>query len=373
VKEQAGAVREKRDPASYVPVRPHWIGWAFLLGLLLFGAMFFFADAHKLWQTLSDADVWLLPLPVLCVIASYLTMARSYQGIGRAAGYDVSMREMLKITFVANSLNYIVATGGLSGFAARMYFFTRLSIPSGTAVIISLAQTFMTNVTLLFFVIAGFGYLFTSHTLQGSALVVTSILLAFFATAALVASLLLLHPRLRRRTLFVFGQASYWVMRRLLAHRAPARTHIWRYQFNLNRGIAFLLSRKRQMVGPLAYIIFDWMFTLLILHTSFLAVRYPIRLSFVIVGFAVGIVLSLASLIPGGLGIMEGSMAAVFASLGVPFETAVVAVLLFRAIYYLLPLLFSLFFLHGMFVQGSHVGDELAAGDPPAHEQAPRS
>jgi len=371
VNEQAGAVREKRDPASYVPVRPRWIGGALLLGLLAFGAMFFFADARKLWQTLSDADFRMLPLPILCVIASYLTMARSYQGISRAAGHDVPMREMLKITFVANSLNYIVATGGLSGFAARMYFFTRLSIPSGTAVIISLAQTFMTNVTLLFFVITGFGYLFNSHTLQGPALVVTALLLTLSVTAAVVASLLLLHPRLRRRTLFVLAQATYWVMRRVLPHRAPARTHIWRYQFNLNRGIAFLLSRKRQMVAPLAYIILDWMFTLLILHTSFLAVRYPIRLSFVIVGFAVGIVLSLVSLIPGGLGVMEGSMAAIFASLGVPFETAVVAVLLFRAIYYLLPLLFSLFFLHGMFVQGSHVG-ELAATDPPAEGGAPR-
>ena len=100
--------------------------------------------------------------------------------------------------------------------------------------------------------------------------------------------------------------------------------------------------------------------TILILYTSFLTVRYPIEFAQVIVGFSVGTVLSFASLIPGGLGVMEGSMAAVFSSMGVPFETAVVAVLIFRVAYYLLPLLASLFFLHGMFVQGTSLSKELA-------------
>ena len=71
----------------------------------------------------------------------------------------------------------------------------------------------------------------------------------------------------------------------------------------------------------------------------------------VIVGFAVGVCVSLASLVPGGLGIMESSMTAVFVSLGVPLEPAVVAVLIFRLVYYVLPLLVSLFFFHGLMGQ----------------------
>ena len=184
--------------------------------------------------------------------------------------------------------------------------------------IVSLAQTFLTNCTLLAFVLVGFAYVLTSHTLQGSALVATTILLILAIVAAALASLLLLHPRLRRRTLFWIAQTAYWVLHRMLPHRAPPRTHIWRYQFNLNRGIAFLLSRKRAMLAPLVYITLDWFLTIMILYTSFLTVRYWVEFAEVIVGFAVGIVLSFASLIPGGLGVMEGSMAAVFASMGDP-------------------------------------------------------
>jgi hypothetical protein len=347
------------ESAAHLPAgvpgmrRSRWVRLALFLGLAAFASIFAFTDFAELWSVLAHANLWLLPLPVLCMVASYATMARSYQGIAVAAGCPVPLFEMVKITFVANAMNYLVATGGLSGFAVRLYFFTRLGMASQTAVVVSLAQTFLTNYTLLVFVIIGFVYVFASHTLQGSALVACTVLLVLALVFAFLGSLLLLHARLRRRTLFWLAQTAHWVMHRVVPHRAPPRTHIWRYQFNLNRGIAFMLERKHAMLAPLFWIIVDWFLTILILYTSFLTVRYWIEFSQCIVGFAVGIVLSFASLIPGGLGIMEGSMAAVFASMGVPFETALVAVLLFRVVNYLLPLGLSLIFLHGMFVQGS--------------------
>lgn len=366
--ERRETVKQDEVSGAYLPVSgatargSRWVRVALLLGVVALAAIFFFADPAELWSVLTHANPWLLALPVVFVLLSYVTMARSYQGIALAAGCPVPLLEMLKITFVANSMNYLVSTGGLSGFAVRMYFFTRLGISSQTAVIISLAQTFLTNCMLLLFLLIGFAYVFTSHSLSGSALVVTVILMVLFLVAAVLAALLLFHARLRRRTLFWLAQAAHWILHRVSPHRAPPRTHIWRYQFNLNRGIGFLLARRREMIGPIVYIALDWLFTILVLYAAFVSVHYRIAFGHVIVGFAVGIVLSFASLIPGGLGVMEGSMAAVFASMQVPFETAVVAVLLFRVSYYLLPLLISLFFLHGMFVQGASVGAE----PPPA-------
>ena len=81
--------------------------------------------------------------------------------------------------------------------------------------------------------------------------------------------------------------------------------------------------------------------------------NYPVAPGLVVIGFAVGICLSLVSLVPGGLGVMESSMTAVFVSLGVPLEPAVVAVLIYRIAYYVLPLLLSLFFFHGLMLQAA--------------------
>ncbi len=352
----------KPEPAAPVGAasrsRTHWI-WAPVLGLGLLVLLFVFSDASKLWETASTLDVPLLAIPLACGLASYIAMALSYQGIARAAGADVPFWEMLKITFVANTANYVVSTGGLSGFAVRLYFFIRSSIPSGTAVIISLVQTFITNTVLLLFVVIGFVYLLSSRDLHGYALGTTATLLSFFALAAAVALLLLLHRGLRRRTLFIMAEAVHWFMHRFFPRHKPGRVRIWRFQRNLNRGIEFMLARKRHMVIPTAWIVVDWVMTLLILYGAFLSVHYPIPMSFVVVGFAVGIILSLVSFVPGGLGVMEGSMAAIFASLSVPFETAVVAVLIFRVAYYVLPTIISVFFFRAMLVQGTRGAPEI--------------
>jgi len=346
-------------PAPRRRTPTHLISWALVVGLGMLVLLFILSDARKLWQAASALDWRLLLIPVACAFASYVVMALSYQGIAKAAGGKVSFWDMVKITFVANTVNYLVSTGGLSGFAVRLYFFVRLSIPSGTAVIISLVQTFLTNLVLLMFVMAGFAYLLSARDLHGYALATTATLLFFFGLAWAVAILLLLHRELRRRTLFLLAEGAHWIMHRFAPRHKPGRVRIWRYQRNLNRGIEFLLTRKRRMVWPTIWIIADWAFTLLILYGSFVSVHYPIPISFVVVGFAVGIILSLVSFVPGGLGVMEGSMAAIFASLSVPFETAVVAVLIFRVAYYVLPTVISIFFFRGMLLQGTRAAPEV--------------
>jgi len=93
------------------------------------------ADTKELLKTIEQIRPLRLLIPVAATIASYIAMARSYQGIALAANVPFSFWEMFKITFVANSMNYVVATGGLSGFAVRLYFFTRRGVSAGTATI----------------------------------------------------------------------------------------------------------------------------------------------------------------------------------------------------------------------------------------------
>ncbi len=326
--------------------------------------LFVLADTRELLRTIAAIDARLLALPVLLTLASYGAMARSYQGIALAAGVKFPLGEMLRITFVANSINYVVATGGLSGFAARLYFFTRRGVNAGTAAIISLTQGFLTNLSLLFFVLLGFGYLLASQRLSGAALVATGTLLGVCIALALLSIALLALRGLRRRIIFVAAQLADRFLHRFFPRYKPARTRIWRFQRNLNRGIDFLLARKRYMIGPACWIVADWLFTMGILHAAFLAVHYRLPLGLLVIGFALGLALSFISVIPAGLGLMEGSMAAVFTSAGVPFETSVVAVLLFRFAFHAVPLVTSVFFFRGLFAEGrAHTGDtELVDG-----------
>lgn len=317
--------------------------------LLGFGFMFFYSDGKQLLNVASSIAWPRLAVPVAATLFSYVLMTLSYEGIARAAGTPIGFVPMLRITFVSNVVNYIVATGGLSGFALRMYFFRQSDIPMGRAVTISFVQGLITNLTLLVFLVMGFVFLLTHESLGTAALVSAAVLLALFVIATLLALLLLVHHGVRRRVLFWGLEASHAIGRRFLPnHRTPRRMRLWRLQVNIERGFAFMLANWRSMVMPVVYIVLDWVVTLGVLWASFWSVGVVVPFPLVTVGFAIGILFSMVSLAPGGIGIMEGSMTAIFVALGVPLEPTVVAVLIFRIAYYAVPFLVSVSFFRTM-------------------------
>ncbi len=324
------------------PSHKAWVAWLAVFGALVLVLLLTRADLDQLIRTARGIAPPLLVLPALATVGSYLTMAWSYQGIARAAGYPIPFAEMCRITLVANTANYLLSTGGLSGFALRMYLFARRGIPAGSAVLISLVQTLLTNLVLLAFVAWGFVLLLWSHNLVGRDLVAAGSILAAFSAAVVALCVALVRRKWRRGLFYRTARFVDRVLLRVAPHRKPRRSTLIRFQHNLNVGFDFLLQRPHDMVGPTVYIVLDWIFTLLVLSTAFIAIGTPIAMSHVIAGFAIGMFFSIASLVPGGLGIMDGSMAAVFVTLGVQFEQAVIAILIFRAAYYGLPILGTL-------------------------------
>lgn len=314
-----------------------------------FGLLYFYSDGRQLLNVASGIAWTRLLLPIGATLLSYVLMTLSYDGIARAAGTPIGFLPMLRITFVSNVVNYIVATGGLSGFALRMYFFRQNGIPVGRAVTISFVQGLMTNLTLLFFLVMGFVFLLTHESLGTAALVSAATLLAIFVLVTLLSLLLLIHPRVRRRVLFWGLEASHVLAKRFLPHhRTPRRVRLWRLQANIERGFAFMFANWSHMILPVVYIILDWVVTLGVLWASFWCVHEIVPFPLITVGFAVGILFSMVSLAPGGIGIMEGSMTTIFVALGVPLEQTVVAVLIFRIAYYAVPFVVSLAFFRGM-------------------------
>ena len=332
-----------------------------LAGLAVLIALVVIADGREVLEVVTSIPPLGFALPLLFSFLSYAAMARSYQGIADLAGQRLSFPVWLRITCVSNTVNYVVTSAGLSGFAVRMYLLAQYGVQSGRAVLVSLVQTFLTNVTLLIFVLGGFASLLLRRQLTGTPLVVASAVLVLFTGVLLYGVVLLLHRRLRRLTLFWMGSVAHRVLRRFAPSRTPQLVRFWRFQHRLDTGIQFLLSRPVGMLGPTAWITFDWVLTGGILWAAFRAVAHPVSPGLVMVGFGVGLFFSLVSFVPGGLGIMEGSMAAVFVGLGVPFEKAIVAILIFRVSYHLIPLVVSVFLFHGVFRAAQR-----AIAEPPA-------
>jgi uncharacterized protein (TIRG00374 family) len=97
--------------------------------------------------------------------------------------------------------------------------------------------------------------------------------------------------------------------------------------------------------------IVDWASTVAALWFCFDALGDPVDIGTLTTRFAVGISAGFISFVPGGLGVQEGSMAGIYALFGVPIETAVLAAVLFRIVYYFIRFVDSLGFYHRLLRQ----------------------
>jgi uncharacterized protein (TIRG00374 family) len=88
-------------------------------------------------------------------------------------------------------------------------------------------------------------------------------------------------------------------------------------------------------LGAAANVAFD-MGTLYLL---FVAARYPVSPGVLLAGYGLPLLLGKVSFLPGGVGIVEGTMAVLYDGLGVPDAVTVVVILAYRLISFWLPTL----------------------------------
>lgn len=325
-----------------------------LVAFLGFVGYILWSDREELSNVLASVEPTGLLIPIALGLLSYVAMARSYQGIAHAAGADLPFSAWLRITFVSNTINYIVTSGGLSGLAVRMLLLSKHGVASGRAVVISFVQTFLTNFTLLLFIVAGLASLVMREHVPQVELIAGITAVIIFSLVLSYATILVVNRRARRLTLFFLTHRLHQVMQRFVPRFTPKRRRLLRLRRNMNEGFDFLMERRAKMIWPVIWILVDWILTLAILWSAFRLLNNPVPATVVLIGFGVAVLASLISLVPGGLGIMEGSMTTVFVSLGVPKSTALLASLVFRLSYHVTPLLVSAFLFRGLFRQAIH-------------------
>ena len=361
LRSRASAVH-RRDAMTEPPVSPdllagagsrRWLVFGLLVGLGAIALLVIASDGRAIAAAASRVRPAMLLLPVACTVGSYAAMALSYQRIALMAGLDLPFPEIAKITLASTAANYVFSTGGLSGLALRSYFFSQQhGLSSGSAVSISLAQTFLTNFVLLAFLFWGLLNLLLDGQLHSGSEMIVGVLFLLSLLLCSGAVALVASRNVRQRLFAWLMRIPEWISRAFHARGDGIRSRLELFEAELHEGVDFLIARGTKMAAPLLYIGIDWFLMLATLYAAFVCVEHPVPMHLVVIGFSTGVFLSVINLVPGGIGIMEGSMAAVFSSFGVPLETAVVATVIFRASYYLLPLALTLLFLRPMLAAG---------------------
>lgn len=322
-------------------------GVGFAFGFVLLAVVTaWMTDGRRLVAELGSIHLGYLAAALACAAVSYFAIAWSFSALLGSTPHAVPFRRVAVITLLSTTFNYVVSTAGLSSIAVRLFLFKKEKVPVSVMAPISVAQSMLTNVVLAAFCLVGLLVLGSRGDLQGG---VEQILIwgALGVLVALVglALLVFLSQTVRRRILSGCLTLWHWtekkVLRRHQAERLPDTV-----LHNVDASIRMLQSHWGSLGQALGFVTMDWVFTALTLGASFLAAGVPMSWGYLMVGFALAFLSTTINIFPGGLGVMEGLLAVTYAHFGVAPEKALVAALLFRVTYFLIPLgISSLFYL----------------------------
>jgi hypothetical protein len=336
------------------------------LGLAVFMITLNRADLKKLGESLQDINLYWAASALLASVLSYLLIAAVLHRLLRGMRHPLPFADSFRIALVSTALNYVMAVGGLSGMAVKLYLLSRERVPPSSTLTISIVHGFLTNTVAVLFVYLGFFYLYSEYKLSGREMEVGILILAVAFVLTWVTIHSIISETFRKRMWHGLMLVYTWLGRKFRhpSWLQPERADSF-FQ-NFNRSMNLLVRDSRILLVPALFAVLDWATMFLCLKASFLAVHYPVDNRSLLVGFSVGIFAGLFSITPASIGIMEGSMAGSFYLMGLDYDRALVATLIYRVVYYFLPLFVSFFFYKDFFVSSA---EQLKSDAPPSPRQ----
>jgi uncharacterized protein (TIRG00374 family) len=278
-------------------------------------------------------------------VVFYLVHAALYQATFYIVGLRYRLRDLLLLVLAALFVNVVAPTGGTAAIALFMDDASLRGYPPARAAAGTLLTLVVDFSAFSLLLVVGVVYLFRQADLLPYQIVGVTLFLLFIL---LLSSLLLLglwQPTLLQLVLtwcrLGVCRLAGWLKRPSpLAEDWPAR--------NASEYISAAVAIERhpgRLLLAMGVSLASHLVNLACLYVIFLAFRLPIAFGPLVAGYAMGFVFWVVSPTPQGVGVVEGVIALVYTSLGVPGATAVLVALTFRGLTFWLPLLIGFFML----------------------------
>jgi len=310
--------------------------------LLLLGTILVILDWHDINRLVGEADWKLTLVSLLFITVTYFCLSYGFVIVSRIFGVNAKQREILKIGYVSATVNNLLAFLGAAGHSLRIILMKRQGVAAGQTIAISLFHSHFHNLVMFCLLPIGLSYLLIHHSMQGSSVISLGLATGILTLLVVMATVIVFARSLRLAILRILTR----IVRIFI--RKDVGTFFDKFDETMSLGVSLIRNRPLVLVLALAFIIAEWLFTLGALWFCFDALGNPLSPGVLITGFAIGITAGNLSMVPGGLGVQEASMAGVYALLGISFERAVLASILFRVVYDFVPFIVSVFFYRGL-------------------------
>ena len=318
-------------------MKRQWIFWILVI-LFLWVVISRMSEIQKLAETLAGGQWQWVALAGLLQVIYYLTYTALYQSAFQVVGLTSKVRELLPVTFASIFMNVAAPSGGASGVALFVDDASRRGQSGARATVGTLLVLVADFCAFLVLLVAGLIYLFTHHNLKIYESIAAALLLVIISGLTGFLLLGLWRPE------WLHGILA-WVRKlsNRIAHsfkRADILDEAWveRNTAEFTEAAIAITAHPALLIKTLGVALAAHLVDLASLFALFLAFHQKVHFGVLVAGYAMGILFWIVSITPQGIGVVEGMMTLVFASLGVPIERATVIALAFRGLTFWLPL-----------------------------------
>ncbi len=326
--------RKNRGQQSVVTklarLRPLWL--LIFLGLAVHVLLPQFAQLGHLGAVLAAAAWWAVAASLMAQVLSYVGSGYVLYSLVSIFKQKLSIARGALITLAAYSMGLL--GGGWVTTGTMTYQWLRdLHVKAQPAGLAGSIPLFLNNVALVVASTLGLAYLLFVHQLSGLQIVAFALVLLVMLAIGGAAFWGANH---RKQLARKADDWASWLARNLHFSISPRRTSRSLREFYKSWDAMLAGEFLRPVAGAFLNVGFD----ALTLYFFFLAVGAPVNLGVLLAGYGLPLLVAkVAFIFPGGVGVVESSMVALYAGLGIASDKAVIVVLGYRIFSFWLPVL----------------------------------
>ncbi len=274
---------------------------------------------YDTFQNLRNANLWLILLVVPLAGGNNYFQAKVYQGLFRVFGEHFRLKPMFRLSLELNLVNNVLPSAGVSGFS---YLNLRMKAENVSVAKSTLVQIMRFSLLFISFqVLLGLGLIMLAIGGQASDLML--LVAGSLATLLVVSTALSIYIIGSRSRIDTFFTGLTRFINRLIHVVRPKypetiNVESARNTFNeLHDHYKEMRGNLRQLQKPLIASLFVSLTEVMAIYSVFIAFGHFINPGAVIIAYAVANFAGLVSVLPGGVGIYEALMTAVFATAGI--------------------------------------------------------
>ncbi len=300
-----------------------------ILTIALFAILIRFVNWHDVSLALKSAKWYILPLILITSAGSYIALGYGFYIATRLFGINIERKALFQLAVFSSVINNVTPGAGVPSYSFRVYMARQAGQSGSHMLAASVFHSFWYTVILYVCMVVGIINLSLSPASPHKQFFL--LLMPIAVIPLIIASILVLASKVRHGLFAFIKNLTFKLTRKDISETLD------KFDEALDLGTLSIKENPRAFRKMLIFIAIDWLMVMVTEWLCFFAFSTVVSPLTLITGVSISQFIGIASMLPGGLGAQETTIAGIYTFFGIPFSKTVISAILFRLMYTLIP------------------------------------